>query len=150
MADRDASQLNSRQRHESSFGDAIVEYDEYVTAALANGDVVRCIRVPGGSEIIAVDFLTDQVDSNGTPTITSKAGYAPVNSADGPAAVDDYFLAAGQTFLRTAGTTLTQSKARPLKITNDIYITMTITAAIATLVTTAKMGVRVLRRNVGR
>lgn len=150
MADRDATNLNNRQMHESSFGNAVVEYDEYVTSALANGDVVRMIRVPGGSRILNVELITDQVDSNGAPTVTCKAGYAPVNSADGPAAVDDYFLAAGSTILRTAGTTVTPSKARPLKIAYDIFITMTITAAIATLVTTAKIGVRVTREGLGR
>ena len=149
MATRESSTLNSRRIHESSFGNAVTHYGAYTTAALANGDVVRLVRIPGGSTVHKLEIINDEVDTNGAPSLVCRVGYEPVNSADGPAADDDYFFAAGQTFLQVAAQR-TAAFALPKKFDYDVYITLTANAAIATLNTAAVIGCLVLCEGNGR
>ena len=149
MATRTGDTLNTRQIHESSFGNAVFHHGRYTTAALGNGDVVNLVRIPGGTKVHKLEILNDEIDTNGAPTAVCKVGYAPVNSDDGPTAVDDYFFAAGQTFLQTAATR-SVSAAFPIQFNYDVYITLTMGGAVATLATTGKIDCLASCEGIGR
>jgi hypothetical protein len=149
MTTREATDLNTRQRHESSYGNTVTHYGKHVTAALASGDVIRLVRIPGGSTVHQLAIINDEVDTNGAPSLVCRVGYEPCNSADGPTADDDYFFAAGQTFLQVAAQH-NISTALPKKFDYDVWITVTANAAIATLNTAAVVAAHVLCEGNGR
>lgn len=134
-------------RHESSFGDCTVLYGEITPANLALNEVINILRIPGGCKVVDLFLLNEDLDSNGAPTAAMKLGYTPVNSDDGPTANDAYWWAAGQTFLQAAAQN--QSRAFPLTLTKDVFVTLTVTAAAATFAA-GKIGVKAYVKGVGR
>lgn len=147
MANLDALDLNTRGMHSAAYGDSVTHEGTCTTvAATANGDVLRLVRIPAGTRINEVVLQNDQVDSNGGPTIQGKLGYTPVDAANGPAAVDNYWFAAGVMLRTKAATTF---PAQPITFEFDVWVILTITAAIATLVVGAKVTVLAKGRPVG-
>lgn len=147
MANLDAVDLNTRGMHSAPYGDSVTHEGTCTTvAATANGDILRLVRIPAGTRINEVVLQNEQVDSNGAPTVTGKLGFTPVNSTDGPAANDAYWFASAA-MLRTKAATL--MAAQPVTFEYDVYVILTLTAAIATLVVGAKVTVLVKGRPVG-
>lgn len=137
MANLDALDLNTRPMQAGPYGNAVIHEGTATTiAGTANGDIARIVRIPAGTRIQEVTLQNDQVDSNGAPTITAKVGFTPVNATDGPAANDAYWFASAVA-LRTKAATL--YAAQPITFAFDVYIIVTITAAIATLVVGANL-----------
>lgn len=95
-------------------------------AGVASGDVLRICRIPAGSR---VDDFSLVFDDCGT-SVTCKVGYEPVKSADGPTAVDDYWLAAGQDIAAAAG--VARSAVHPITFDYDVYVTLTVAGAAFT------------------
>ena len=129
MATFKANDLN-RDRFMGGYGNGWVGFGTVTPTAGASGDIYYPMLIPAGVMVTDVDIVNDDLDSNGTPTIACKAGYSPVNSADGPTAVDDYFAAAGKTFLNAAGRT--SLAFQPIKFDKPVYLIVTLTAAAAT------------------
>lgn len=130
MAIFNAPDLHTRPRHMGGYGNAVVVYGSVTPAAGAAGDVYRPVIIPGGLDVTDVDIVNDDLDTSGSPAIACKVGYAPLNAAEGPLAVDDYFSAAGRTFLNAAGrTSLT---FQPIKFEKPVFLTVTVTASAAT------------------
>lgn len=125
---------------------------EYLTAAgLASGDIIEMAGVPAYHLVTAVTLLSDQVDSNGSPTITADVGFitgVPGDLAGGLAAtrtIGAEFLSASTTPLRAGGTVSSTlvGMARQVASTADRAIGVKIAAAIATLVVGARIRMRV-------
>lgn len=56
-------------------GDCKVVFSTYeLTAALAANDVIEMVRVPRGAVVTGVVLSTDDLDTNGTPTIVLDVG----------------------------------------------------------------------------
>lgn len=146
MATYDATDLNSRPLHTGPYGNSVIHKGGAVTAAAANADIFRLVRIPAGTEVDEVVIQHDQIDSNGAPTLTAKIGYTPVNSSDGPAASDAYW-AASAAFGRTKAAVL--CAAQPIKFEYDVWLIVTLTANPATLVTTANMTAVVKGQTIG-
>lgn len=67
----------------TSAGQAVFTYGQFTVAtALALNDVIRLCQLPPGH--VPVDFIldTDDLDTNGTPTIVVKAGIEGLGSAN--------------------------------------------------------------------
>lgn len=94
------------------------------------GDVINLVRIPAGTEVHHVTIRPDDLDTNGSPTIVFRAGYAPCDSTSALTAVDNYFAAAGQTGAQS-GTALA-CNFKPKKFEEDVYLTVTINTASAT------------------
>lgn len=130
MGNSTAPDLNTKQRHQSSFGNAVVYWGKVTPASAANTEVIRVLRIPGGNTVIALGIINDDLDSNGAPAAACKVGYTPVDAALGPTANDAYWAASGQTFLQAANHTL--MKAQPITFNYDVYVDITMTASAAT------------------
>ncbi len=138
MATQDALDLNVRPMMGSGpYGNAVCHDGTVaVSGTTANGDILRCVRIPAGTRVCKVTLINEQVDSNGAPTLQAKVGYTPVNSTDGPAVNDAYFAAAAAR-LRTK--TAEVLNGQPITFDYDVWLIVTLTAAIATLVSGAKV-----------
>lgn len=112
------------------YGNTTVVYGSVTPTAGAVGDIYRSVIIPAGTDVTDVDIVNDDLDANVSPTIACKVGYAPLNAADGPAAVDDYFATAGKTFLNTAGRT--SLAFQPVKFEKPVFLTITLSASAAT------------------
>jgi hypothetical protein len=104
--------------------------DKVVLAANPTAGDTLDFFIPGGFEICAVDIQTDDLDSNGAPTIVYSAGYRPVNPASSLAANATYFAAAGQTGMQSG--TRKRCDFKPIKFEEDVYLQLTIGTASAT------------------
>ena len=130
MATFNATDLNSKIRHMGAYGNATVTWGSVTPTTGVSGDIYRPMIIPAGVEVTDVDIVNDDLDSNAAPTIACKVGYAPLNPADGPAAVDDYFAAAGKTFLNAVGRT--SLAFQPIKFEKPVYLIVTLTASATT------------------
>lgn len=86
-------------------------------------------RLPAGFELSYLRFRPTDMDTNGTPTLAAKIGYAPVDPASSLAAVDNYFKATAA-FAQAAGAV--DCDFAPITFQEDVRITITWTTAAAT------------------
>lgn len=98
-------------------------------AALALNDTIDLIRVPRGVRLTEL-FKTNGDQDTGT-TLQYKLGYRKVDSAGALTDDDDYFVAAGATDLQAAvtGSAPTRYAFAPVTFDEDVFITLTVTAA---------------------
>jgi hypothetical protein len=111
------------------YGNAVVVYGSVTPTAAIFGDVYRPVVIPAGLDVTDVDIVNDDLDTGGAPAISCKVGFAPLNAAEGPAAVDDYFASMGKTFLNAAGRT--SLAFQPIKFEKPVFLTLTLTGGAA-------------------
>lgn len=85
--------------------------------------------IPAGFELCELFSINDDADSGAA--LLYSVGYRPVNPADGPVAVTDYFAAAGQTAFRAAGRV--DYTFKPIRFERDVYLSILIGTAAAGL-----------------
>src|SRR3972149_10645990 len=88
MATREADGLKQAPYH-GAHGNKSLWYGEFAKSGVAQNDLIRMCVIAAGSFVSDLDFIFDDCGT----TVTCDVGYEPVNSADGPAAVEDYWLA---------------------------------------------------------
>lgn len=112
-------------------GHAISLDDKYSFAANPTaGDVVNLVRIPAGTRVDIVQIQVDDLDSNGTPTIVFRAGYAACDTSSALVASSAYFAAAGQTLAQAGGRL--NCAFKPITFEEDVYLTVTVNTASAT------------------
>lgn len=131
MASFNAADLNTKARFMGGYGNGVIVFGTVSPTAGASGDVYRPTRIPAGMLVTDLDIVNDDLDTGGT-SMSAKIGYEPVNAADGPVAVDDYFSATA-TFLTAAGRKT--CTFQPIKFEKDVNITLTLTVAATTFAT---------------
>jgi hypothetical protein len=132
LANIDSATLNVN-RFMDAFGNAVIGDGSVALAANpAAADVIRIMTIPAGTKVSSVITGNSDLDTNGAPTITYSLGFAPVVAADGPAAVANYFGAAGDTALQAANNGKVYSNFAAITFEKDVYLTMTIGAGAAT------------------
>jgi hypothetical protein len=99
-----------------------------VATAPAVNDTVE-FAIPAGSEVTLLEIQSDDLDSNGTPTITFKAGYKPTSAETTLVANDSYF-GTGLAISRTGGRLALSFK--PIYFAEPVSIFLTFTAVAAT------------------
>lgn len=130
MATFSAADLNTKARHMGGYGNTVTVYGTVAPTAGALADVFKPVRIPAGVAVTGLRIVNDDLAAS---ALAVKIGYEPVNAADGPTADDDYFAAAGNTLLLTAGTT--QLAFQPIKFEKDVFVTITVTTAAVTFAT---------------
>ena len=138
MANVTGQEYMAKSLHSHAYGNGWVE-SYYATVAANTADIVFFGVIPAGTE---VDLFTLILGTNAA-SVTAKIGYAPMVAADGPTAVDDYWIAAGQALTTAA---VVQSKAMPILFSKDVRIIMTIAGANLTAV---KNSVVIVGKTVG-
>ena len=93
-------------------------------------DVINLVRIPAGTEVSVVQIQSDDLDTNGSPTVVFRAGYAPCDAGSALAANNTYFAAAGQTLAQAGGRL--NCSFKPIKFEEDVYLTLTVNTASAT------------------
>ena len=120
----------ARHAYMQAFGNAVA-LDDVVTpaAALALNDTIDLLRVARGTRLQEL-FITNGDLDTGT-TLQYKLGYRKVDSSGALTDDDDYFVAAGATTLQAAvtGATPTRFALAPITFDEDVFITLTVTAA---------------------
>lgn len=133
-------------------GDACDYIGEFlVPAALANGDVIELVGVPAYHVVTNIFLETDQVDSNGSPTMTVDWGYISGSYGDSAPVVArtcDQTFGAGLTTPIRAGGYITPAATntalgRSVATGAARGIGIKVAAAIATLVAGARIRCRV-------
>lgn len=100
-----------------------------VSSASANGDKYRPCRVAGGTKVDRVVVKNTDLDSNVSPAIACKIGFARI---DGVASgQDESVVAAGATILQGAATT-TYELFPPVLVEQDSYLEIAVTTAPGT------------------
>lgn len=122
MSTKDSDFIKDAPYHGEE-GNCSVWYGYYNKAGVLNGDVLRLCVIPAGAYVTDMDLVFDDTGTG----VTAKLGYSPVNSADGPAAVDDYWLAAGQDLATAAGRL--RSASQPIRFEFDVYVVLTVAGA---------------------
>jgi hypothetical protein len=113
------------------YGNAVKLYGSVSPTAGASADIYKPVRIPAGTTVVGLKINNDDLDTGGA-AFAVKIGYTPVNSADGPAAVLDYFSPA-TTIL--SGAALTDLRFDPIKFEYDVDVIMTVTTAATTFAT---------------
>jgi hypothetical protein len=108
----------------SDGGQPITVYAELALTALANADTIQMIPIPNGARVLDWTLGADDLDSNGTPTITLGLGDS------------------GSSTRYVSASTIAQTGAAPVNTllktgfgyiyTADDMLTITVSAAIAT------------------
>lgn len=133
-------------------GDPVEYYGEFIVpAGLANGDVIELCGVPAYHVPVNIVLLTDQVDSNGSPTMTVDWGYISGSYGDAVPVVArtcDQTFGAGLTApVRAAGFTppaaTNTGLGRAVATTAARGVGIKVAAAIATLVAGARIRMRI-------
>ena len=116
-----------------AFGNGIVAHGHInLTANPPAADVLRVMRIRAGTKVSALMLGNSDMDTDGAPTFVFGIGYAPVVSADGPAASAAYFQAAGDTSFQAANAGKLYHNFAPITFEKDVYLTMTVGTAAAT------------------
>lgn len=132
MANIDSATLNNN-RFMQSFGDAVLPSGTVALAANPTAaDVIRICRIPAGTKVKGLIIANGDLDTNVSPTLVVGFGYAPVVSADGPAASAAYFAAAGDTVLQAANAGKLYRNFADITFEHDVYLTATVGTASAT------------------
>lgn len=120
----------ARSAFMQAFGNAISEDDTSVPgAALALNDTIDLMRVARGTRLQEL-FKTNGDQDTGT-TLQYKLGFRKVDPDGALTDDDDYFVAAGATDLQAAVTLSapTRYAFAPITFDEDVFITLTVTAA---------------------
>jgi hypothetical protein len=128
MATFSATDLATKPLYMGGYGNAMRVYGTVTPTAGASADIYKPVRIPAGMTVTGLKVYNADLDTGGT-AFAVKIGYTPVNSADGPTAVLDYFVTAN-TFL--SATSLTEFKFAPIKFEYDVDVIMTVTTAATT------------------
>ena len=116
--------LMTKNRHMGAYGNGTISWGSVSPIAGGNGDVYYITIIPGGTELTGLRIVNDDLDTGSG--MSGTIGYMPVNAADGPVAVPDYFSATG-TFLTAAG--MKECVFYPIKFEFPVIVTITLTAA---------------------
>lgn len=111
-------------------GCAAFIYDTYSVAVNPTVADVILYRIPAGMDICSVEIQSDDLDTNGTPTIAFSVGYQAVEPWSTLVAAPTYFAPAGQTISRTGGRLVCSFK--PIVFNEPVDLTITIGAVSAT------------------
>lgn len=104
------------------------------TAAIAAASQVAVndtieFAIPAGAEVFSIEIQSDDLDSNGTPALTFKAGYRSIAAEPSLSANDSYF-GTGLQIGRSAGRTILSFK--PITFNEPVALVLTVTAAPGT------------------
>lgn len=122
----------ARHAFMQAFGNAISEDDNTVpTAALALNDTLDLIRLARGTRL--QELLKTNGDLDTGTTLQYKLGFRKVDPDGALTDDDDYFAAAGATDLQAAVTLASPTRYNfaPITFDEDVFITLTVTAAAA-------------------
>jgi hypothetical protein len=110
-------------------GRAVFINDSAAVSANPSVNDTHDFHLPGGFELSTLRFKVTDMDTNGSPTLAAKIGYAPVDPNSSLAADDDYFRAAA-----ALGQAAAQIECDfvPITFQEPVRITVTWTAVSAT------------------
>ena len=121
----DNDSLVQQVPHAGEYGNLSTWSKSFQKAGILANDVLRIQRLPAGARVDEKKLVFDDCGTG----MTLKLGYAPVNPADGPSAVDD-FWGTGIDVAAAAG--VFRSAAHPITFDFDVYVTATVAGAAFT------------------
>jgi hypothetical protein len=137
----------------SRAGEVNIAVGEYLVqaAAFIVGDIIEFPGVPANHVVDSVTVLSDQIDSNGTPTLAFDVGFLTGNPGDlaglvaGTRTMGAEFFSAATAPVRAGGSVASTlvAMARQVASTADRNLGVKITAIAATQVAAARLRVRV-------
>lgn len=130
MAQYKAAGLQNNSAFMQAFGNAVT-YDDTVTppVALALNDTVDLIRIAGGTRLHTLIKVNGDFDTG--ILLQYSLGYRPCDAGGTLVASTTFFAAAGQTDLQAPVTLAAPTRFvfPPTDFNEDIFVTMTVTAA---------------------
>lgn len=121
----DNDSLPQQVPHAGEYGNNAVWSKSFTKAGVLLGDVLRIQRLPAGARVDEKKLVFDDCGTS----VTLSIGYAPVDPALGPAAVDNFWGAAID--VATAAGVF-RSAAHPITFDFDVYVTATVAGAAFT------------------
>ncbi|SMF94603.1 hypothetical protein SAMN02949497_1924 [Methylomagnum ishizawai] len=101
-----------------------------VSAAPAQDDEIRLVLIPAGTEVHRVVIKNPDLDSNGSPALAAKIGFAPADGTEGASGDDTQVKAAGA-WAQAAATT-TYELFPPVQVDVDSYLNIVVTTGPGT------------------
>jgi hypothetical protein len=106
-------------------GNAAVWSNPFQKSGVVANDVLKILQLPAGARVDDAKLVFDDCGTG----MTLKFGYMPVNSDDGPSAVDDYW-GTGIDVATAAG--VHRSAAHPITFDYPVWVTATVASAAFT------------------
>lgn len=100
------------------------------TGDINGADIAKLCKIPAGTDVHRVVIKSTDMDTNGTPTLTAKIGFSPVDGSAAPSGADTA-VAATAAFGQSAATT-TYEIFPPYRVEKDSYLTLVIDTGAAT------------------
>jgi hypothetical protein len=133
----------------SDGGNASVFFDSkaVTNADIDAADIIKLCRVAAGTDVHRVTVKTTELDTNGSPTLTAKIGFTPV---DGSAAVSgaDVAVLADAAWGNNAETVLTEVFP-PYRVEVDSWLTIVIGTGANTEAATGTVYAKVEGESIG-
>jgi hypothetical protein len=106
-------------------GKVMVAYDEYTASgALSNGDVIKLMKIPKGARLLDAVVQADDLGTTGTGKLGWEAGASAAEAAD-----DDGIIASLDFNTAAARTRMTTAAGVMKKFTEEVQVSLTLTAA---------------------
>jgi hypothetical protein len=118
--------------HGAEYGNAVIASDSLAVVAgdVAAASVNKLCPIAGGTTVHRVVIKNTDLDSNGTPTLTAKIGFSPIDGS-AAAAGQDTAVAANGAWGQAAATT-TYEIFPPVFVDKDSYLTLVVGTGAAT------------------
>jgi hypothetical protein len=110
----------------SVFADSVAVTNADIDAA----DIIKLVRVAAGTEVHRVVTKTTELDSNGSPSLTAKIGFTPIDGSDAVSGADTA-VSADAAWGRNAEV-LTFEVFPPYRVEVDSWLTIVIGTGAAT------------------
>ena len=133
---RDAIYSND-EGNQSVFIDSVAVTNADIDAA----DIIKLVRVAAGTDVHRVTIKTTELDTHGTPSLTAKVGFTPIDGSAAASGADTAVLADaawGQN-----AETITTNIFPPYRVEKDSWLTIVIGTGAATEAATGTVSAKV-------
>lgn len=125
------SRTNNAAPRSCEYGNASVFADQSsVTAALIAADIINPVKIPAGTRVSRVVVKNTDMDTNGTPALTAKIGFAAADGSAMPSGADTA-VSADAAFGQAAATT-TYEIFPPYVVEKDAFLSIVVGTGAAT------------------
>lgn len=127
----------------ASYGNNAVFHDQkaVTNADIDAADIIKLVPVAAGTDVHRVVIKTTELDTHGTPTLTAKIGFTPIDGSDAVSGAD-VAVAADAAWGNNAET-VTHEIFPPYRVEVDSWLTIVIGTGAATEAATGTVSAKV-------
>lgn len=127
--------------HDCGNNSVFIDSVGVTNADIDAADIVKLVRVAGGTDVHRVVIKTTELDSNALPALTAKVGFTPLDGSSAPSGADTAVKADGA-FGQNAET-VTYEIFPPYRVEKDSWLTIVFGTGAATEAATGTISAKV-------